>query len=836
MTLPLFARRPARVAAAWLLIASSLLAGCDNTTPEQHLTSAQQAYDQGEYRTAVIELKNALQKDAQLIDARVLLGESYLRLGDYPSALKEFERALDLGNQAERVQLGLHRAQLGLGRNQEVIGALEAMDSRSQALDLLLADAYLNTGAFDAAEPLYRRGESQAGGLSGLAAIAWQRGDLVTAVSLFERSVAGSVDDFQVWQRKAEFELAQNDLDAAAASFREVSEMPAGRVFGRIGTVRVLLAAGDVDGAGTAIDSVLEVAPDYPLARYLEGLIRYQQRDFDRSEAALLEVQRRFPDHEPTLYLMGLVKFQLGQLAQAEYNITRFVAAQPDNESARKLLASVSMQQSKLDEAIEALEPVAGSTSDPQLLAMLGTAYTQAGRAAEASDVLTRAVDLNPDGASFRNQLALSLLSAGKEDLARSELNAAVEVDGNQIQSEYLMAMLELRDGDIDKARELINAIVRKSPDNPIGPNLLGAAALTDGDQDAAIGHFRRALELDPGFIPAMNNLSRLLEERGDVDAAEALYRDRAKAVPDDLAVQLGLTDLLVRNGKVGEAVTAARNAVAADPTSLRAQVALVRLYRLTGDPEEAEATVDSALAQQVDSPDLKLLKAELSLARGDAAAARGPVNELQALFSRDDQPNPQLALVLGRLQAQLGNIVVARSNYEAAANALGKDNSQALVELGRLNLVDRQFDAVEDQLKALDGELDDRSATARSLLEADLAAARGQTDAAKALYEPLRQAGNRDATLRLAQLALQENRGSDGIALLAEQVNRNPNDQGARLLLSGALLANDQKDEAISEYEKLVETGNPVVLNNLAWLYMERGDKRALELGARGL
>ena len=41
-------------------------------------------------------------------------------------------------------------------------------------------------------------------------------------------------------------------------------------------------------------------------------------------------------------------------------------------------------------------------------------------------------------------------------------------------------------------------------------------------------------------------------------------------------------------------------------------------------------------------------------------------------------------------------------------------------------------------------------------------------------------------------------------------------------------------EDAALRRYEKLADSGNPIALNNLAWLYNERGDARAVEVARR--
>src|SRR6478609_3686536 len=83
--------------AAAVVLALIGISGCDRTTAQEHLDRAQRYVADGDLRSATIELKTALQKDPNLAAARLELGEADLAMGDFPSALKELERALDLG-------------------------------------------------------------------------------------------------------------------------------------------------------------------------------------------------------------------------------------------------------------------------------------------------------------------------------------------------------------------------------------------------------------------------------------------------------------------------------------------------------------------------------------------------------------------------------------------------------------------------------------------------------------------------------------------------------------------------------------------------------------------
>jgi Flp pilus assembly protein TadD len=68
----------------------------------------------------------------------------------------------------------------------------------------------------------------------------------------------------------------------------------------------------------------------------------------------------------------------------------------------------------------------------------------------------------------------------------------------------------------------------------------------------------------------------------------------------------------------------------------------------------------------------------------------------------------------------------------------------------------------------------------------------------------------------------------------LQKWLGDHPNELGAKVLLANTLLGQPDKSDAIATYERLVESDNVIVLNNLAWLYMPRGDGRALSTAKR--
>lgn len=97
------------------MITLPFISGCDRVgspTPQQHIQKAKDSLDRGDLRTSIIELKNALQQNPDNAEARLLLGEIYLKVKQGNDAEKELLRAQKLGVDEESIKVLLGRALL----------------------------------------------------------------------------------------------------------------------------------------------------------------------------------------------------------------------------------------------------------------------------------------------------------------------------------------------------------------------------------------------------------------------------------------------------------------------------------------------------------------------------------------------------------------------------------------------------------------------------------------------------------------------------------------------------------------------------------------------------
>src|SRR5210317_722209 len=132
-------RLPAIIALPMLLV-FGLMSACGLAMDNQdRLDRAQDAYEDGDFQAAVIDVKNVLQEEPDNAEARVLLGRASLRANDPEAAEKEFRRALDLNVPLQVVAIDLGQAMLRLGQFNEILNEIdeEVAEDEAQRIAIL---------------------------------------------------------------------------------------------------------------------------------------------------------------------------------------------------------------------------------------------------------------------------------------------------------------------------------------------------------------------------------------------------------------------------------------------------------------------------------------------------------------------------------------------------------------------------------------------------------------------------------------------------------------------------------------------------------------------------
>ena len=811
-----------------LLCLVAVLGGCDNTTAPQHLSQAQVHFDSGDYASADLELKNALQKDPRLIGAHALLGQVRFIRGDLEGALLELNRALDLGDTNPETKVGQLRVKSSLGQYNEVIGELSGQSGLSQAKAAVLGDAYIRAEDTTEARNWFGKALGVKEGLLGMAQVSAMENDTERGLSYIDKALAMDPTYRDGLLFKGELLLMANEPDQAAVVFGQAAELPGGQLLGKLGEVRALLVAEQPEEALVAVDRLISKNKKFVHAHYLKGLIQYRRGEWALAEESLFNVEKVSKEHLPTLQLMASVKYQLGRKDEAERRLRKYLDEDPTEVNARKLLATIVHEKGNVKEAIELLEPIALQYSDPQIWALLGSAYLRDGDAGAATEAFESAVALAPDMAPFRNQLALSLLSSGEDSRAKVELSNAIELGNDQFESDYLLAMVRVRDGDFAGAHEVVKTLIAKDPDSALGYNLQGSVFYAQGKLNEARTAFNQALAAEPLYYPAAQGLVRMAQAAGDQAEAERVLAQLSEQGSEQAT--LGLIDLKVASQQFNEALQLTEQAVQNFPESVAAVMGLSRLKMGFGDLPGAQAAAEQALTLSERSPDALLLSADIALRQGRREDAQGMASELDQQVQ--SQSSVQAQGAMGTLHMRLGNYTCARTYLDKIDENSPQTPNSFILAKARLEVQDKNGARAQRYLDALVAR--GLKSEQLALLQGDIYTVNNQMGAALRQFESLAKQGSRTGAIRALTLQLQEGENAKAEQLANQWLQDNPDDSVVQSLRATALVHMGKTVAAREQYEAMLPSNDPVVLNNLAWIYHVEGHEDALKMAEK--
>ena len=359
-----FVSRARRLAASFFLIV--LLCACGGDKPDAMLASARDYLAKNDPKAAVIQLKNALQNNPDLPEARYLLGLALLRGGNAVGGETELRKALALKHPQELVLPSLAQALLAQRQYKkltEEFSQIELSQAAAQAnLKTSMAAALAAQGKTDlslAALKAALQADSKYTPARILQARvkAGQR-DLEGALAIVEAVIAEAPLNPEAWQLKGDIQRnGKGNTDEALASYRKALEVKPNFVEGHTGILITLLGKGKLDEAAKQMDLLKKVAPDEVLTKYFETLLAYQKKDFKLARDLSQQLMKLAPENPTTLQLAGAVELQVNSLKQAESYLTKGLQAAPDSAVIRRLLVDTYLRSGQLTKALAALQP-----------------------------------------------------------------------------------------------------------------------------------------------------------------------------------------------------------------------------------------------------------------------------------------------------------------------------------------------------------------------------------------------------------------------------------------------------------------------------------------------
>jgi putative PEP-CTERM system TPR-repeat lipoprotein len=384
-----------------------------------------------------------------------------------------------------------------------------------------------------------------------------------------------------------------------------------------------------------------------------------------------------------------------------------------------------------------------------------------------------------------------------------------------------------LATGDSERAQASLARIREAQGETEVVGNLEGLYKLSLIDIGGAHAVFEKLSKRYPDFVPAKVNLARTLIMLGrGVEGEKILIDVLAKQPASDPALGL-LVTIYLQSGRQLLAIGVLERAVTSEVQNTRLRVMLGDLYIRVGSAQKAIELVAKDKGVAALPTDLLSLRAAAQLALGQKKDAQGTYGELLKI-------DPALVGV----RRQLVALLVEAGDFEAARNSVKAGIAVApnIYQLYQdYALIDLRATGVDAALSTADRLVSqDRENSMLGALRGDIyLAANRPSDALQAYRQNFDMLPSATLVNRMAGALMRLGRPLDAITLLSEWIDSNPSDFLALEQLAEIYIVSQDLERAAKRLEAILERKpyEVVALNNLAWVYQQRGDQRAYGL-----
>lgn len=829
-----------------LLIASlstSVLIGCDklsNVTLEERIERAKDFQAKGDLKSSIIELKSAIQKDPNNPQARLLLGEIYIKNGMGAEAEKEILKAKELGVHKESVQV-LHGEALLLQKEfMKVLDKIQATSETSTQnrarIFRLRGDAMLGLGKLDEGCAQYNQSitlsKTYVPAYWGLVRCAIAHQNFSEARRQIEIALKLEPFNPDTWVFLGEFEQYNKNMAAAEIAFSTALKAAPQHKIALIDRALIYLQQNKYDLAQADLDRIKKFASNHPLTNFLQAAVHYGNGNFQVSLDSLQQVFKIQPDFMPAVRLAGIVQYNLRLYEQATKNLRQYLDHYPGDLQVRKLLAAIFLAQGHNDQALALLKPFlqTGKNNNYQLLALAGQAYLQNKNPAAAAEQFEKAAAIDPKNAGLHTQLGVSLVSAGRSTQGVTELENAIKLDSTQSNADFALVMVYFQQRRFDNALSALAEFEKKQPNNPNVHILKGVAYLGKNDSVNARKSYERALAIRPASVAATMNLVQMNLREKKTKAARMLLDKIFVNDKHNLQAMLAMAEVASAEGNEHEFLGWLENATKTHPEEVQARVFMARHYLGKNQPQKAMSFAREALLVQPKDPLALETLGAIQLATGEKA------NALKS-FERLTEQMPDSALAYYRV---------------ASAHATNEDFAKSRSTLNKALELDPKFVDAQNALAILDlreGKFDEALKIAKQIqqsnpqssvgpkLEGDVLMAKKQyVQAGKAYESAFALQKYWTLAVKIYTAYNKAGRVKDGEAYILRWLTEKPQDSVARLYLAQAYMFSGQNQAAIEQFQTLLklEPNNVAILNNLAWLYQQEKSPLALVFAER--
>ncbi|HSC68121.1 MAG TPA: tetratricopeptide repeat protein [Cellvibrio sp.] len=809
------------------IIALSLCVGLAACSDEQqktqedaqrHISSAKVYQEQGQYRAAIIEAKNVVQLMPESPEGYISLARIYNEIGAYAAAQAMLDTVVDKLPAVSTELANSHYLNKKFLTAINTVanypaGADKIEDRQRQAWLKAMSNVHLgNKDGYEAAlSEFTAAGGSESEAKFIHANYLLSKGDIENSRNELNQVLATDPDNIDVLILIANVSVFLRDLDAAEGHLTkalgllkntDIMSRQKGQIISLLADT--LIQQGRTSEAYTYQKLLADANPEGSAAqqRFNDAMELYQQGKFAEAEVILRELREQFPADKNTATLLGLIEYQQGSDRQAGDLFDQFIDPETATPSILQAAALVKYRNNQVDDAVALLKTAAESQpNNPVVLATYGLALLDSDpKSAEAATILEKSLALEPKQQRIRIALANRHLALDQKEQAVAQLQKAYQEQPNDfyIQQAYFKSLLGSEQN--DRLVEEINSFKTKNPQSSRGYFFAGWYQLQQKNYKAAEQEFEKAAAAQESSEKhlAYAGLAQLYEIQNLTQQSISAWQ---LALTEDPGMVVGYTRWFAQMRKLNRDADAAKFVLGLEEKTKRWEpsIVLAQMYAAKNELPEAIKHAEVALERSKQSANVKQLAANLYRLQGVQFRSQNKLPEARESLMHAVKLSPENASFLGNLI----ETEIAAKNISEAQKLLDQfikvpeNESERLFLQGLIRLAeDKKEEAIQ--------------------LYMDSWNAKPLESVAEQIYAFHQRAGDK----------------SRSDTFLQSWIEKLPSSKAATLLMAITAQSNNKGDEALVWYEKAIalNPNMPAALNNLAWLYYERKDPRAVE------
>lgn len=660
------------------------------------------------------------------------------------------------------------------------------------------------------------------------------RGDYKAASINYRKAVQKTPDDAEAHYRAA---LAELKLNQGADAFRDLSEavrLDPKHQAAKSELENVTLGAylSDPQRPKVLYDTLVKLSrqwlkenPQSPEGLRIEGYLAMVER---RPEDAvdLLEQAHRANPKELKIALGLMDALAQSKKPDASEKVgLEFIAGDPAAAQVYDALYRLYETSGRTADAEAILERKAkANPTHGDFLLQLAGYYSRAGKKSETDAALQNFLANPGNDPKVHLEAGDFYAGIGEWDKALEQYNAGSAANAGNVLYQDRIARALIAQHKRDEGLKLLNGVIAKNPEDKEARSLRAALLL---DKTAAnkpnegIQEFQALVDKNPDDVFLRFVLSKAQLESGNVPAARLQLLEVVKRNPRFFEAQLTLSSIALKQGNLAEALRSAEAALEVAPYNFQAQLnratALVRL----GNMDEAAPTLNRLERLAPDSAEVHMQIALMELKRRKFAESEAEFNRIRSAKPDD-------------LQALVGLV-----NVDLAQNRSGQAFARLEDELKRthgapavryiLAMTALRAGKYNESINNLRELVDQTPGSIDPMLQlADVYRLKGDIHQAITTLQKATVLAPKDmrATARLTYLLEMENKKEEAKSLARRSLSREPDDAGAMNNLAFLLAeTGDDLNEAAKLARKAVSKvpGDPYFSDTLAYIYLKQ-------------